>query len=165
MTPTGEGIARPSEGGGRSRVARTKGQLEAEISNAVLKFEKEHMGRGPDDIRAFIVEDMVVVRERGVLTPAETHLAKSPEGRELIRQFRARLVENSRVLLSSLVRDITNMDVVALHSDVCTGSGERIFVFCLDGNLEVALGRSEMSSERGRGKLSRASDAAEGRRS
>ncbi|MGE5592818.1 MAG: DUF2294 domain-containing protein [Betaproteobacteria bacterium] len=91
-------------------MARTKGQIEAEISNAVLKFEKEHMGRGPDDIRAFIVEDMVVVRERGVLTPAETHLAKSAERRELIKQFRARLVENSRVLLSSLVRDITNKE-------------------------------------------------------
>jgi len=30
-------------------VAKTKGQIEAEISNAVLRFEKEHMGRGPDD--------------------------------------------------------------------------------------------------------------------
>lgn len=146
-------------------MAKTKGQIEAEISNAVLRFEKEHMGRGPDDIRAFIVEDMVVVRERGVLTPAETHLAKSAEGRELIRQFRARLVENSRVLLSSLVRDITNMEVVALHSDVCTTSGERVFVFCLDGNLEASLGRSDMSGERRCGKAVKASNDAEGRRS
>ena len=129
-------------------VAKTKGQVEAEISSAILKFEKEHMGRGPDDIRTFIVEDMVVVRERGVLTPAETHLAKSAEGRDLIKQFRARLVENSRVLLSSIVRNIANMDVLALHSDVCTTSGERVLVFSLDGNLEALLERSETSRRR-----------------
>lgn len=117
--------------------------MEAEISSAILKFEKEHMGRGPDDIRTFIVEDMVVVRERGVLTPAETHLAKTAEGRDLIKQFRARLVENSQVLLGSLVRDITNMEVLALHSDVCTASGERVLVFSLDRNLEALLQRQE----------------------
>lgn len=129
-------------------VAKTKGQVEAEISSAILKFEKEHMGRGPDDIRTFIVEDMVVVRERGVLTPAETHLAKTAEGRDLIKQFRARLVENSRVLLSSLVSDIANMEVLALHSDVCTISGERVLVFSLDGNLEALLERSDTSKRR-----------------
>lgn len=130
------------------RVAKTKGQVEAEISNAILKFEKEHMGRGPDDIRTFIVEDMVVVRERGVLTPAETHLARTAEGRDLIKQFRAQLVENSRVLLSSLVRNIASMEVLALHSDVCATSGERVLVFSLDGNLEAVLERSDTPRRR-----------------
>ena len=61
---------------------RTKGQIEAEISQAILKFEKEHIGRGPEEIRAFVVADMIVVRERGVLTPAEIHLATASDGRE-----------------------------------------------------------------------------------
>lgn len=68
---------------------KTKGQIEAEISQAILKFEKEHIGRGPEEIRTFVVSDMIVVRERGVLTPAEIHLATTPEGKELIKQFRA----------------------------------------------------------------------------
>ena len=28
---------------------RTKGQIEAEISEAIIKFEKEYMGRGHDE--------------------------------------------------------------------------------------------------------------------
>ena len=27
---------------------KTKGQIEAEITEAVIRFEKEYMGRGPD---------------------------------------------------------------------------------------------------------------------
>jgi len=129
--------------GRRRQVMRTKGQIEAEISQAILKFEKEHIGRGPEEIRAFVVADMIVVRERGVLTPAEIHLATTSDGRELIKQFRACLVENSRMLLASMIREITGRETVALHSDVCTSSGERVLVFCLDDNLEILLERGK----------------------
>jgi len=50
---------------------KTKGQLEAEISNAIIRFEKEFMGRGPDETRTFIIEDMVLILLKGVLTAAE----------------------------------------------------------------------------------------------
>ena len=49
---------------------KTSGQLEAEIGNALIQFEKDFMGRGPKETRAYIVEDMVLVRLIGVLTPA-----------------------------------------------------------------------------------------------
>jgi hypothetical protein len=38
----------------------TKGQMEAEVSNALIAFEKEHMGRGPVDVRTHINQDMVL---------------------------------------------------------------------------------------------------------
>jgi uncharacterized protein YbcI len=129
--------------GRQQQVIKTKGQIEAEISQAILKFEKEHIGRGPEEIRTFVVSDMIVVRERGVLTPAEIHLATTPEGKELIKQFRACLVENSRMLLSSMVRGITGREIVALHSDVCTSSGQRVLVFCLDGEVEILPDRGK----------------------
>ena len=43
--------------------------MESSIRNAIIKFEQEFMERGPDDVRAFIVRDLVVVRLKGVLTP------------------------------------------------------------------------------------------------
>lgn len=129
--------------GRQQQVTKTKGQIEAEISQTILKFEKEHIGRGPEEIRTFVVSDMIVVRERGVLTPAEIHLAATPEGKELIKQFRACLVENSRMLLSSMVRGITGREIIALHSDVCTSSGQRVLVFCLDGEVEILPDRGK----------------------
>ncbi len=66
---------------------KTKGQTEAEISEAVIKFEKEFMGRGPLETKSYIIGDMVLVRLKNVLTQAELKLADMHEhkdGRELV---------------------------------------------------------------------------------
>ena len=120
---------------------RTKGQLEAKISEAIIKFEKEYMGRGPDETKTYIIDDMVLVRLRGVLTPAEKQLAKTDEetrGRALIKQVRVELLEKGRMLLEKLVRDITGRKVTSLHTDISTVTGERVIIFVLDGPLDVA---------------------------
>ena len=114
----------------------TKGQLEARISEALIKFEREYMGRGPEEAKSYIVEDMVVVRLRGVLTPAERQLARSDandQGRNLIKQVRMELLERGRPLLENIVTDITGQKVRSLHTDISTVTGERIIVFSLSG--------------------------------
>lgn len=114
----------------------TKGQLESQISEAIVKFEIEHMGRGPKETKTYIIRDMIFVRLKGVLTVAEKQLAKNTEGKLLIKQTRAQLLENSRSLLERLIKDLTNTKVISLHTDISTITGERIIVFILDKNLE-----------------------------
>ncbi len=119
--------------------SKTKGQLEAEISQAIIKFEREYMGRGPEETRTFVIEDMVVVRLRGVLTPAEKSLAKidpSAHGRTLIKQVRIELLEKARPLLERIIRDITGQSLLSLHTDISTATGERVVIFTLDGYPE-----------------------------
>ena len=113
--------------------------MEAEISVAFTKFEREHLGRGPKEVRTFIIEDMVLVRLKGVLTPAEEKLAADTEGAKLVKEVRMRLIENSRSLIEKIVEDITLAKVVSLHSDISSKTGERVIVLCLDINLEGAL--------------------------
>jgi len=114
---------------------KTKGQIEAEISEAVIKFEKEYMGRGPLETKSFIIDDMVLVRLKGVLTQAERQLAASGEGskgRELIKQVRIALLESGRPLLEKAVEAITKQQVRSLHTDISTSTGERIILFTLE---------------------------------
>ena len=57
---------------------------------------------GDREIRTYIVDDMVIVRLKGVLTKAELNLAKSDRNvraRELIKQVRIELIENGRSLV------------------------------------------------------------------
>lgn len=115
---------------------RTKGQMEAEISNAMIQFEKDHMGRGPKESRTYIIDDMILIRLKGVLTPAEQQLAKNTEGAELIKKVRANLLEQSRGLLSETIEKITSFQVQSLHTDVSTRNGERVIIFTLSENLE-----------------------------
>lgn len=116
---------------------KTKGQLEALISEAIIKFEKEYMGRGPTETKAYIINDMILVRLKGVLTPAEEHLAKTSEGADLIKRTRIELLDGARALLEKIILEITNCQVVSLHTDISTKKGERIIVFCLNENLEA----------------------------
>ncbi len=114
---------------------RTKGQIEAEICEAVIKFEKEFMGRGPLEAKAYLIEDMMVlVRLRSVLTKAELKLAEgteSKDGRELVKRLRITLLEQGRPLLEEAVEKITGMKVKSMHTDISTVTGERVILFSL----------------------------------
>jgi uncharacterized protein YbcI len=114
---------------------KTKGQLEAEISESLIKFEKEYMGRGPLETKTYIFDDLVVVRLKGVLTKAEYQLTQtgSEHDRDLIKQVRVTLLEKGRPLLEAVVESILSCKVKSLHTDISTVTGERIIIFVLDG--------------------------------
>ena len=74
---------------------KSKGQFEAEITEAIIRFEREFMGRGPTETHSYLLGDMLLVRLRGVMTPAEQQLAAGDaggKGRELIKQVRSELL-------------------------------------------------------------------------
>jgi uncharacterized protein YbcI len=117
-------------------MAKSKGQIEADISEALIKFEKEYMGRGPEQTRTYIIGEMVIVRLLRVLTPAEQQLAGAPyemRGRTLIKQVRTELLEKARPLLERIIMDLTRRKVKSLHTDISTVTGERVIIFTLDG--------------------------------
>lgn len=114
----------------------TRGELEDKISNAMVKFHKEQFGRGAESARTYIIDDMVLVRLRGVLTPAEKQLAHNQEGQKLIKEFRYHIEEICRPQLEQLIQDITGATVVSLHCDISTKTGERIDVFVLNNKLD-----------------------------
>jgi uncharacterized protein YbcI len=114
------------------RGEKTKGRLEAEISEAVTRFEKEYIGRGPAETKTYLIDDLVVVRLRGVLTPAEHQLATGggdSRGRELVKQVRLALIEKARPLLETVVEQATGRRVTSLYTDMSTVSGQQVIVF------------------------------------
>lgn len=101
----------------------------------MIKFERDFMGRGPSEVKSHVVEDMVLVRFKGIITRAEFHLAAadaSGRGRDLIKQSRMELMEKARPLLDELVQKELGRRIVSLHTDISVKSGERIVVFVLD---------------------------------
>ncbi|MBX9657325.1 MAG: DUF2294 domain-containing protein [Nitrospiraceae bacterium] len=118
----------------------TKGEIEAAIRNAIIKFEQEFMGRGPEDVRAYIVRDLVVVRMKGVLTPAERQLAKTAEGVDMVKRIRQTLIAQGRDRLFEQVNEITGAKALALFTDINAQIGEKVLVFTVDRDLE-GLGR------------------------
>ncbi len=113
---------------------KTQGEIEAAICDGMSRFEQDYMGRGPKDIHAHLIGDLLVVRLQGVLTAAEQHLVKtlpSEKGRDLLKQVRTHLIETARPVMEALVQDITGCRVVSLHHDVSTVTGEEVVLFTL----------------------------------
>lgn len=113
---------------------KTQGEIQSAISNGMTRFEQEYMGRGPKDVRAHLIDDLIVVRLRGVLTAAEQHLVKAmpPEkGRDLLKQVRSQLLEIARPTMEAMVEGITGVKVVSFHHDISTLTGEEVVLFTL----------------------------------
>ncbi|MCB0035210.1 MAG: DUF2294 domain-containing protein [Anaerolineales bacterium] len=115
---------------------KTIGQVESEITQALVKFEKEYLGRGPKDARTYIIAEMIMVRLQGMLTPAEQKLAENKDGRILVKETRRQLFESSRPQIEEIVLEITGANILTLHTDMSTRTGERIVVLITDMNLE-----------------------------
>jgi uncharacterized protein YbcI len=114
---------------------KTHGEIEAGICEGITRFEQEYMGRGPKDIRAYLIDDILFVGLQGVLTAAEQHLVKSqpPEkGRDLLKQVRTHLLETARPLMEVMVQEVTGIRVLSMHHDISTTiTGEEVLLFTL----------------------------------
>lgn len=117
-------------------MAPTKGQKEDEITKAIVQWEKDYIGRGPEGAKTDILRNMVIVTLRKVLSQAELVLAREKEGMALVKKLRQQLVEQGRAELEAIVSGITGAKVISLHTDISTKTGERIFVFVLDREID-----------------------------
>src|ERR1700756_2232944 len=116
------------------KARKTQGEIEAAICEGVTRFEQDYMGRGPKNIHAHLIGDLLVVRLQGVLTAAEQQLVKSlssEKGRDLLKEVRTQLIETARPLMEAMVQEATGVKVSSLHHDISTVTGEEVVLFTL----------------------------------
>jgi uncharacterized protein YbcI len=102
---------------------KSQGEIEAAICAGISRFEQDYMGRGPKDIHAYLINDLLVVRLKGVLTVAEQQLVAAlpaEKGRDLLKQVRIHLVETARPTMEAMIQGVTGVEVVSLHHDIST---------------------------------------------
>jgi uncharacterized protein YbcI len=119
---------------------KTQGEIEAAICEGMTRFEQEYMGRGPKDIHAHLIGDLLLVRLQGVLTAAEQQLVKSlpaAKGRDLLKEVRTQLIETARPVLEAMIQKVTGVRAMSLHHDISTVTGEEVVLFTLAGTPQV----------------------------
>jgi uncharacterized protein YbcI len=119
---------------------RTKGEIEAAISEEINHFERDYMGRVPKDIHVCLSGDLILIRLRGVLSAAEQQVVKSlpvEKGRDLVKLTRCHLLETTRPVIEAMVERVTGVKVLSLHHDISTVTGERVIVFTLAGSPDI----------------------------
>ena len=117
----------------------TKGILEAEISSAIVRFQREQQGRGAQDVRAHLVGALVLVRSTGIFTPVEAKLVASDEGRRLIKSARQELRSINHEEAEQILAKIIGCDVVRSFFDVDVEAGEQVEVYVLAEDIEKKM--------------------------
>lgn len=116
---------------------KTKREVEAKISEAITKLERAKVGRNPEDVKSYIVEDMVIIRLKGVLTAIERELTKHPEGGGLIKRCRVCLRERMQNIFKETIHHLLNVEVNSCYADISTEKGESSLIFTLSENIET----------------------------
>lgn len=122
----------------------TKGCIESDIANAVVKFHREQQGRGPSDVRAHLIGDMVLVRCTGIFTSTEAHLSASDDGRKLIKSSRQELRSINHSEIEGVVAAIIGCAVLRSYCDVDVDAAEQVEVYVLEADIEKRLLRQEL---------------------
>ncbi|MBB6052215.1 DUF2294 domain-containing protein [Armatimonas rosea] len=118
---------------------KTKGELESEAASATVKFQREQQGRGPTDVRATLVGELLLVRSSGIFTPTEAHLAVSDEGRKLIKSARIELRSINHGEIEAILSDLARSVVVRSYYDLNVEAAEQVEVYIFAENIEKRL--------------------------
>ncbi|MBU4311974.1 MAG: DUF2294 domain-containing protein [Candidatus Omnitrophica bacterium] len=118
--------------------SKTKQEIESAVSKAMSKFVKEQLGEQAETAVVQVAGDVIIVRFKGVMPPAERLLVKNQEGMKLIKELKEKLIERAKPLLEVMIKNLIDAEVVDIHSSFDPATGERIEIFTLNKNLEKA---------------------------
>jgi uncharacterized protein YbcI len=116
------------------RIAPTRGEMESEVTQCVLKILKDTLGRGPQDARAFLCDTLIVVRCVFPLQTMEKALlhANEAEGIATIRKWRTNLYETCRNRFVQDIGKIAGVPVLSFFADCSPKYEESILAFSLE---------------------------------
>jgi len=116
---------------------RSKKGIESVVNQAVAKFFTEQIGERPEVVTTQVVKDIIIVTLKGVLPPAERHLARDKDGGgKLMEVLKVKLIERAKPLLEVIIINLTGVEVVDILSSFNVETGEHIEIFKLNKDLE-----------------------------
>jgi uncharacterized protein YbcI len=111
------------------------GELQAALSNAIVRIMREFYGKGAARSRTMIFDDYVFVILEDVLTTAEMTLRNGGAG-DVVRRVRMRFEDLMTATFVGEVERLTGRTVVAYHSQVVLEPPSCFEIFVLDPTQE-----------------------------
>jgi uncharacterized protein YbcI len=116
-----------------SKVRRLPGTRS--VRRALEEFFRERGGmKGEMEVK--IVDDLVLLRCKGAVSPAEVDLATMKAGRLLLREVTERHCQELQPDLSRLLREITGYRVADICVAIFFGRREKIYLFTMSGRVK-----------------------------
>jgi uncharacterized protein YbcI len=117
----------------------TKSNVAQQIAQAAIAFQQQRTGHVPQSVAVILDENTLVVTLRGVLSPAEQILAKSPEGAAQIQMFHRQLFASSSEPLRQEIKRITGSEVREATAEIEPTTGTVVQVFTNGTMVQVFM--------------------------
>jgi uncharacterized protein YbcI len=105
--------------------------LLAQVSNEMVKAQKEFFGRGPENAKAYVLDDVLIVIMRGGLTTAERTMLDFGHP-DQVRAFRQLFQNEMSGRLMRTVSELTGRQVVTYQSQVLFDPDVMVEIFVFD---------------------------------
>src|SRR6202790_5210212 len=89
-----------------------------QVAEAASAFQRQRTGHAPKAVTVVLSQDTLVITLHGVLSPAETALAESPEGAAKVQEFHRQCFASSAEPLRQEIKRITGVDVREAGAEV-----------------------------------------------
>jgi uncharacterized protein YbcI len=102
-----------------------------QIAQAARAFEQQTTDRLPSSVTVVLSQDTLVITLHGTLSPAETALAKRPDGAAQLRELHRQLFATASEPLRREISRITGVGVREATAEVETSTGTVVQMFSL----------------------------------
>lgn len=119
----------------------TRGQLERSLSQRIQHLYHENIGHRPDKVTCDIVDNRIHIIMENAVTQAE-QLLNNTGKEDLTEQVRLELEQAIKPLLTELIEELVEVEVVDLLSDTTLETGRSGIIAVLSEKPEVRQSNS-----------------------
>lgn len=99
-------------------------------------WHENEMGVKPSKVTVMIDGELVLIRFKDVLCPSELHLIQESGGKDLLKEVDQRLCEEEFPAISAIVRELTGLELLEIHSEANLHLQEKILILILNRPLQ-----------------------------
>ena len=111
--------------------------LLAQISNEMVRAQKQFFGKGPTEAKSYILDDLLIIVMRGGMTTAEKTMLEFGQ-QDQVRQFRQLFENEMTERLTDMIERLTERKVLTYQSQVMFDPDIVIEMFVFDSAAETA---------------------------
>jgi uncharacterized protein YbcI len=108
-----------------------RGDMRAQISNAMVALKKRFYGKGPERARTFLMDEYVFCAMEGGLTRNEEVLVQAGQ-EQAVRQYRLLFQEAMTKTSTEAIEEITGRRVIGYHSQITFNPTRSFEIFVLE---------------------------------
>ncbi|MBA3746456.1 MAG: DUF2294 domain-containing protein [Solirubrobacterales bacterium] len=120
--------------------------LAMQLSNAMVKAQKQYFGKGPLRAKSYLVDDLLFIVMRGGMTRAEETMLDFDQA-DMVRDFRQTFENEMTERLTTMIEDITGRKVLTYQSQILFDPNLVIEIFVFDEALDADVGVSASATD------------------